>query len=48
MVGTDVAGGLSIYFHPEALPAFSEIAPEISIDLVHPGKSLSVDLRAMT
>jgi hypothetical protein len=48
MVGTDVAGGLSIYVHPEALPAFGEIAPEISFDLVHPGKSLSVDLRAMT
>ena len=29
MVGTDVAGGLSIYFHPEALPAFSEIAQKL-------------------
>src|SRR6478672_588793 len=26
---TDVAGGLSIYFHPEALPAFSEIAQKL-------------------
>jgi hypothetical protein len=29
MVGTDVAGGLTIYFHPEALPAFSEIAQKL-------------------
>jgi hypothetical protein len=29
MVVTDVAGGLSIYFHPEALPAFSEIAQKL-------------------
>ena len=29
MVGTAVAGGLSIYFHPEALPAFSEIAQKL-------------------
>jgi hypothetical protein len=29
MVGTDVAGGFSIYFHPEALPAFSEIAQKL-------------------
>jgi len=26
---TDVAGGLSIYFHPEALPAFSELAQKL-------------------
>jgi hypothetical protein len=29
MVVTDVAGGLSIYIHPEALPAFSEIAQKL-------------------
>jgi hypothetical protein len=29
VVVTDVAGGLSIYFHPEALPAFSEIAQKL-------------------
>jgi hypothetical protein len=29
MVVTDVAGWMSIYFHPEALPAFSEIAQKL-------------------
>jgi hypothetical protein len=29
MVVTDVAGGLSIYFRPEVLPAFSEIAQKL-------------------
>jgi hypothetical protein len=29
MVGTGVAGGLPMHFHPEALPAFSEIAQKL-------------------